>query len=90
MQCHNGGNDDVFAVTVPNNRGHGLQLGHCMGSIQMVCRAWGIEQLSCWAARRRGRRRYPRCGKELTLFLLSSELVESVFWHMVPEGNNGG
>ena len=30
MQCHNGGNDDVFAVTVPNNRGHGLQLGHCM------------------------------------------------------------
>ena len=45
-------------------------------------------------------RGFPRCGKELTLLLLCSELssselfrselVESVFLHMVPEGNNGG
>ena len=49
-------------------------------------------------------RGFPRCGKELTLLLLcselfrselfrselsSSELVGSVFLHMVPEGNNG-
>ena len=65
----------------------------------------GITQHSGWAPRRRGRRRYPRCGKVLTLLLLCSELssselfrfelfrselVESVFLHMVPEGNNGG
>ena len=46
------------------------------------------------------RRRYPCCGKELTLLLLCSEmssselfrseLVESVSLHMVPEGNKGG
>ena len=32
MQCHNGGNDGVFAVTVPNNRGHGCRKDTAWGA----------------------------------------------------------